>query len=41
MTDVWLAAHAIIASAKQKLGDEIALIVHTGPRLIRVAKNEE
>lgn len=33
MTDVWLAAHAIIASAKQKLGDEIALIVHTGSRL--------
>ena len=33
MDDLWRAANAIIASARQKLGDEIALIVHTGSRL--------
>lgn len=33
MTDVWLAANAIIASAHEQLGDKIALIVHTGSRL--------
>ena len=33
MEDLWRAANAIIASARQKLGDEIALIVHTGSRL--------
>lgn len=33
MTDIWLAANAIIASAHQQLGDKIALIVHTGSRL--------
>lgn len=33
MDDLWRAANAIIASAQQKLGDEIALIVYTGSRL--------
>ncbi|MEZ4737109.1 MAG: hypothetical protein R3E79_59275 [Caldilineaceae bacterium] len=32
MFDIWEAGHAVLESAKQQLGDEIALIIYTGSR---------